>query len=76
MAGYNVKRVLKPQTNLIGSEPEHKKKGTVPFWRRRFGADVLAPTFWRRDVLAPTFWRRDVLVPVLFGARPFWRMTV
>ena len=46
------------------------------FWRRRFGADVLAPRRFGADVLAPrrfgadTFWRRR------FGAKTFWRRDV
>ena len=51
---------------------------STTFWRRRFGADVLAPTFWRRrfsaNVLAPgrfgakTFWRKDFLALIQLGA--------
>ena len=44
------------------------QRGSTTFWRRRFGADVLAPTFWRR-----LFWRKDVLAPNRFGANTFWR---
>ena len=29
------------------------------FWRRRFGATVLARSFWRRAVLERPFWRID-----------------
>ena len=45
---------------------------TAPFWRRRFGADVLAPTFWRRSFGAGTFWRRDVLAPLHFFTTTFF----
>jgi len=50
----------------------------MKFWRRRFGADVLVPTFWRQDVSASgglgaeTFWRQDALA-LTFRRWTSWR---
>ena len=55
------------------SAEEGYKRGSMTIWRRRFGAAVLAPQFWRRSFGARTFWRRDVLALRRFGAETFWR---
>ena len=47
--------------------------GTVQFWRRQFGADVLAPMRFGANVLAMTRFGADVLSPIRFGAETDWR---
>ena len=54
----------------------HQMRESIMFWCRRFGADVLFPTFWRRLFGAWTFWRQDVLAQRRFGAETFWRCEV
>ena len=59
---------LKLLTSMGSTEGVHYVLAST-FWRHCFGADVLAPTFWRQDVLAlnrfgaDTFWRQDSLPP-------------
>ena len=44
--------------------------GTVPLWRRRFGADFFgAETFLRRCFGADTFWRQEILASLIFSPK-------